>query len=77
MKRIVLVLALAGSALFGSVVTATAIGGPTTETEWRARLTDCVIVAEADTLGVPRSRIPATAARCRLLRVVIGSWRFR
>lgn len=77
MRRIVIALAMVGSALLGSVATASALAGPTTEAAWRTGLTDCAIVAQADALGVSSHKIPTTAARCRRLRVIVGAERFR
>jgi hypothetical protein len=63
-KRIVLVLALAASALFGSVATAAGYAIHLNETELRAALLNCALVDEATSLGVPLSKIPQTNAAC-------------
>ena len=68
MKRIVLVLALAASALLGSVVTTTA-STPTVESTMRANLSNCVLVDEAVKIGVSLTTIPTTAWNCRVFRL--------
>jgi len=68
MKRILLALALAGSALLGSVLT-TAATTPSAESTYRTGFLNCAIVDEAVKMGVdPQVKIPETRLACAIFR---------
>jgi hypothetical protein len=63
MKRIALVLALAGSAILGSVVSTTA-STPTTEQYLRDKVANCAVRDEAVKLGLAWADLPHTFHDC-------------
>lgn len=66
MKRSIIVLAIAASALFGGVAQSLAVGTSTAEQQNKNGLQACALVAEAKVMGVSAAKIPTTVQLCRM-----------